>query len=88
MHYSGYVITDVTVTQCSSLNPFSSCKLDPAVWYRIEKDLYLRTGWTSTAYIQFQRKKEEGLGGSTRWHLAKADGLAPRQRLGEGGHLH
>ncbi|KAJ5905385.1 uncharacterized protein N7473_002301 [Penicillium subrubescens] len=62
MHYSGYVITDVTITQCSSLNPFSSCKLDPDAWYRIEKDLYLRTGWTSTAYIQFQRKKEEELG--------------------------
>lgn len=61
MHYSGYVITDVTVTQCSSINPFSTCKLDPDVWYRIDKDLYLRSGWTSTAYIQFQRKKEEEL---------------------------
>ncbi|KAJ5544640.1 hypothetical protein N7461_006944 [Penicillium sp. DV-2018c] len=61
-HYSGYVITDVTVTTCSSLNPFSSCKLDPETWYRVEKDLYLRTAWTSSAYVQFQRKKEEELG--------------------------
>ncbi|KAJ5125517.1 hypothetical protein N7448_004837 [Penicillium atrosanguineum] len=61
MHYSGYVITDVTVTKCSSLNPFLTCKLDPAIWYRIDKDLYLRSGWTSTAYVQFQRKKEEEL---------------------------
>ncbi|KAJ5898998.1 hypothetical protein N7495_003742 [Penicillium taxi] len=62
MHYSGYVITDVTVVQCSSINPFSSCKLDADAWHRIGKDLYLRTGWTSTAYVQFQRKKEEELG--------------------------
>ncbi|KAJ5989934.1 hypothetical protein N7499_010462 [Penicillium canescens] len=61
-HYSGYVITDVTVTTCSSINPFSSCKLDPDHWYRVDKDLYLRTGWTSSAYIQFKRKKEEELG--------------------------
>jgi hypothetical protein len=27
----------------------------------VEKDLYLRTGWTSAAYVQFQRKKEEEL---------------------------
>lgn len=63
-HYSGYVITDVTVTTCSPINPFSSCKLDSEVWYRIEKDLYLRTGWTSSAYVHFQRKKEEELGSS------------------------
>ncbi|CAI7659232.1 unnamed protein product [Penicillium viridicatum] len=61
-HYSGYVITDVTVTACSSLNPFSSCKLDPETWYRVDKDLYLRSGWTSSAYVQFRRKKEEELG--------------------------
>ncbi|KAJ5172085.1 hypothetical protein N7492_004678 [Penicillium capsulatum] len=62
MHYSGFVITDVTVTKCSSINPFSNCKLDPEAWHRVDKDLYLRSGWTSTAYIQFQRKKEEELG--------------------------
>ncbi|KAJ5345081.1 hypothetical protein N7452_003085 [Penicillium brevicompactum] len=61
-HYSGYVITDITVTKCSSLNPFSSCKLDPETWYRVDKDLYLRSGWTSSAYVQFKRKKEEELG--------------------------
>jgi hypothetical protein len=63
-HFSGYVITDVTVTTCSTINPFSNCRLDPQVWYRIEKDLYLRTGWTSSAYIHFQRKKEEELSSS------------------------
>ncbi|KAJ6171172.1 hypothetical protein N7470_000239 [Penicillium chermesinum] len=57
MHYSGFVVTDVTITQCSSLNPFSNCQLDPDSWHRVEKDLYLRTGWTSTAY-----EKEEELG--------------------------
>lgn len=62
MHYSGYVITDVTVIKCSSLNPFSTCSSDLDAWHRVRKDLYLRSGWTSTAYIQFQRKKEEELG--------------------------
>ncbi|KAJ5732494.1 hypothetical protein N7493_003975 [Penicillium malachiteum] len=62
MHYSGFVITDVTVTTCSSLNPFTSCHMDSDVWHRVEKDLYLRSGWTSAAYVQFQRKKEEELG--------------------------
>jgi hypothetical protein len=60
-HYAGYVVTDVTVVTCSSLNVFSSCKVDPKAWSRIEKDLYLRYGWTSSAYVQFQRKKEEEL---------------------------
>ncbi|KAJ5388387.1 hypothetical protein N7509_010928 [Penicillium cosmopolitanum] len=62
MHYSGYVITDVTIIKCSSLNPFSTCNTDLDLWHRVHKDLYLRSGWTSTAYIQFQRKKEEELG--------------------------
>ncbi|GFF22887.1 phosphatase DCR2 [Aspergillus lentulus] len=60
-HYAGYVVTDVTVVTCSSLSIFSSCKVDPKAWSRIEKDLYLRLGWTSSAYVQFQRKKEEEL---------------------------
>ncbi|EER45399.1 phosphoesterase [Histoplasma capsulatum H143] len=60
-HHPGLVVTDVTVTTCSSLNIFSSCTLDPEVWHRIEKDLYLGTGWTSSAYTHIQRKKEEDL---------------------------
>lgn len=60
-HHPGLVVTDVTVTTCSSINIFSSCTLDPVVWHRIEKDLYLGTGWTSSAYTHIQRKKEEDL---------------------------
>jgi len=60
-HHPGLVITDITVKTCSTLNPLSSCKLDPAVWHRIEKDLYLDTGWVSAAYLHVQRKKEEEL---------------------------
>lgn len=60
-HYPGSVVTDVTITTCSTLSLFSSCKLDSETWTRIEKDLYLRTGWTSSAYIHFERKKEEEL---------------------------
>ncbi|OJD25970.1 hypothetical protein ACJ73_02655 [Blastomyces percursus] len=60
-HHPGLVVTDVTVTTCSSLNIFSSCTLDPEIWHRIEKDLYLGTGWTSSAFLYIQRKKEEDL---------------------------
>ncbi|GAB1314855.1 Phosphatase dcr2 [Madurella fahalii] len=58
-HHAGLVITDVTITKCSSLNIFSSCKLDANVWHRIEKDLYLRKSMFSSAYLHVQRKREE-----------------------------
>jgi hypothetical protein len=60
-HHPGLVITDITVTTCSRLNLFTSCKLDGDVWHRIEKDLYLGSGWVSSAYIHIKRKKEEEL---------------------------
>jgi hypothetical protein len=31
------------------------------VWHRIEKDLYLGSGWVSSAYVHVKRKKEEEL---------------------------
>lgn len=55
------MITDITVTKCSRVNVFTSCKLDPDLWHRIEKDLYLGSGWVSSAYIHIKRKKEEEL---------------------------
>ncbi|CAK4031624.1 Phosphatase DCR2 [Lecanosticta acicola] len=60
-HHAGSVITDVTIAFCSSVNPLSSCRLDPNVWNRVEKDLYLGNGWLSSAYLHVQRKKEEQL---------------------------
>lgn len=60
-HYSGLVVTDVTVSTCSSFNILSNCKIKKPTWARVEKDLYLRTGWTSSAYIHFEAKKEEDL---------------------------
>ena len=56
-HHPGLVITDLTVRICS----FTSCKLDPKKWHRIEKDLYLKSGWMSKAYLHVQRKQEEDL---------------------------
>ncbi|KAF2814524.1 Metallo-dependent phosphatase [Mytilinidion resinicola] len=61
LHHEGLVITDITVQTCSSLNPLGSCKLDPSEWHRIEKDLYLDTGWVSAAYVHIKRKREEEL---------------------------
>jgi hypothetical protein len=60
-HHPGLVVTDITITSCSSLSPFSSCKLDADVWHRIEKDLYLGNGWVSSAYVHIKRKKEEDI---------------------------
>jgi Calcineurin-like phosphoesterase len=61
-HHPGLVITDVAITTCSSINIFSSCKLDEERWHRIEKDLYLGSGFLSKAYLHIERKKEEQLG--------------------------
>ncbi|POS88320.1 hypothetical protein EPUL_000621 [Erysiphe pulchra] len=60
-HHPGLVITDITVTTCSSISLFTSCKLNPNYWHRIEKDLYLGNGWISKAYVHVQGKKEEDL---------------------------
>lgn len=62
-HHAGSVITDITVTFCSSTNPFSTCRLDPAVWHRVEKDLYLHSGWVRSAWLHVQRKEEAELTG-------------------------
>ncbi|KAL9053379.1 MAG: hypothetical protein Q9162_004820 [Coniocarpon cinnabarinum] len=63
-HHEGLVITDVTVKTCSSVNPFSSCRLNQEEWHRVEKDLYLDSGWVSQAYIHVKRRKEEELASS------------------------
>lgn len=61
-HNPGFLVTDVTITTCSQINIFSSCNLDPKVWERVEKDLYLGKGWATTkAYLHLQRKKNEDL---------------------------
>ncbi|PWY80680.1 Metallo-dependent phosphatase [Aspergillus heteromorphus CBS 117.55] len=60
-HYDGFVITDVTVATCSSINVFSNCQPNLESWSQLDKDLYLHTGWTSSAFIRFERKKEEEL---------------------------
>ncbi|KAF2141991.1 uncharacterized protein K452DRAFT_326560 [Aplosporella prunicola CBS 121167] len=61
VHHAGLIITDITVQTCNSLNPLSSCKLDADKWHRVEKDLYLSTGWFNKAYVHVKRKKEEEL---------------------------
>lgn len=60
-HHAGQVITDITITSCSSINPFSSCTLDPDIWHRIDKDLYLGQAMFGTAYLHVRRKREEDL---------------------------
>ncbi|KAK3351688.1 Metallo-dependent phosphatase-like protein [Neurospora tetraspora] len=60
-HHAGLVITDITVTTCTSYNPFSSCDLDTSVWHRIDKDLHLGKTLFSHAYLHISRKREEEL---------------------------
>ncbi|RKF59759.1 Phosphatase DCR2 [Golovinomyces cichoracearum] len=60
-HHPGLVITDLTVTTCSYVSLFTQCKLDPKIWHRIDKDLYLGSGWVSRAYVHIKGKKEEDL---------------------------
>jgi 3',5'-cyclic AMP phosphodiesterase CpdA len=60
-HHVGFVITDITVAYCSTLNPLSNCRLDANKWHRVEKDLYLNSGWVQSAWVHVQRKKEEEL---------------------------
>ena len=60
-HHAGAVAIDLTITTCNSVNPFSSCKLDPDRWKRIEKDLYLGTSFFSSAYLHVRLAKEEDL---------------------------
>ncbi|KAK3698559.1 hypothetical protein LTR37_016886 [Vermiconidia calcicola] len=65
-HHAGTVITDLQLQYCSTANPFSTCRLDPEKWHRVEKDLYLGTGWLSTAWLHVQRRKEEELAAEDR----------------------
>ena len=60
-HHHGLVVIDVTVATCSRLNPFSNCLLDPEIWTRIEKDLYVGQAWTTSGYLHVRRLKEEEL---------------------------
>ncbi|KEF54347.1 uncharacterized protein A1O9_09513 [Exophiala aquamarina CBS 119918] len=60
-HHPGFVVTDITVVTCSSINPFSRCSLDGEHWHRIDKDLYLGKGFISKAYLHVQRKLEDDL---------------------------
>ncbi|ETI26388.1 hypothetical protein G647_03165 [Cladophialophora carrionii CBS 160.54] len=60
-HHPGFVVTDVTVVTCSSLNPFSKCTVEGPGWHRINKDLYLGKGYVSSAYLVVKRKPEDDL---------------------------
>jgi len=60
-HHPGFVVTDVRILQCSSLNPFSKCAINEDNWHRLDKDLYLSRGFPSKAYLHVRRKREEEL---------------------------
>ena len=60
-HHDGLVIVDIVVKTCSALSLITGCSLDPNLWHRVEKDLYLNKAWASSAYVHIQRKKEEEL---------------------------
>jgi hypothetical protein len=61
IHYPDLIVTDITVTTCSSLSLLSGCYLDTQKWHRIEKDLYLGKAILRKGYVHVQRKREEDL---------------------------
>jgi hypothetical protein len=55
------VVTDLTVCMFSSKVPPPTCALDPHIWHRIEKDLYLYTAQQSAwLYVALANEKELG----------------------------
>ncbi|KAI1268477.1 hypothetical protein F5Y18DRAFT_231090 [Xylariaceae sp. FL1019] len=57
--HNGLVVADVTITQCSKVDLFSSCKLNSELWHCVDKNLYLNKAWVSSAYVYVQQKKED-----------------------------
>lgn len=55
------VVTDLTVSIFSPTVSPSTCELDPRIWHRIEKELYLYTSQQS-AWLYVALANEEGLG--------------------------
>jgi hypothetical protein len=93
-HHAGLVITDITATQCSSINPFSNCDLDPEIWHRIDKNLYLGKSMFGSAYVYVRRKREEDLTPDDKVVMditvgridpSKADTGRPQTNSGKGG---
>jgi hypothetical protein len=54
------VVTDLTVCTFSPTVPLSTCELDPRIWHRVEKDLYLHTSQQS-AWLYVALANEEDL---------------------------
>ncbi|PQE30641.1 Phosphatase DCR2 protein [Rutstroemia sp. NJR-2017a WRK4] len=54
------VVTDLTICVFSPNDPPSTCELDPRIWHRIEKDLFLYTSEKS-AWLYVALANEEGL---------------------------
>lgn len=68
------VVTDLTVCTFSPTDSTFACKLDPRIWHRIEKDLYLYTSQQSAwLYIALANKED----------LAAEDLLITDIRVGE-----
>ena len=54
------VVTDLTVTFCTSIDPPPTCAIDSRRWQRIEKELYLHTSQQS-AWLQIEQKGQKEL---------------------------
>nr|POE77594.1 phosphatase dcr2 [Quercus suber] len=87
-YHTGSVITDITISFCSSSNPFSNCRLDPHEWQRLEKDLYLQSGWVKSAWLHVKRKKETELEAADKVvvgvKIGRVDPSAASKEKGEG----
>lgn len=58
-HHDGIIVTDIAYLECNTINLVKTCAMDATQgWNRVEKDLYLGSGWTKTGYLYVQTKKE------------------------------
>lgn len=55
------MITDITIETCTKANPLSSCQLDPTVWKRVDKDIYLQSSWLYSGFVHYKSKDEKDL---------------------------
>jgi hypothetical protein len=55
------VVTDLTICAFSQSSSPSTCKLDPIIWHRVEKELYLHKS-RQRAWLYVALKSEEELG--------------------------
>ncbi|KAI9708265.1 MAG: purple acid phosphatase [Chrysothrix sp. TS-e1954] len=75
------VVTDLTICIVSPIASPSTCELDPRIWHRVEKDLYLYTSQQSAWLYVALANEEELIAGDLLLVDVRVDEPPPRQTL-------